>query len=77
MGGRLTRGDADLRRDGKLRVPHITHARRLHENTSQMHKRARRSMRRPRSSWLSSVTKTPSISGFQHFGVGHFVNGLV
>jgi hypothetical protein len=62
----LTSGDADLRRDGKLRVPHITPARRLRGNTSQRHKRARPSMRRSRSSWLSSVTKTPSICGFQH-----------
>jgi hypothetical protein len=58
--------NADLRRDGRSRVPHITHGRRLHGNCCQMRKRARRSMRRLRSSWLSLVTKTPSISGFQH-----------
>jgi hypothetical protein len=40
----------DLRRDGRLRVPHITHARRPPENTYPKPTRARRLTTRPRSS---------------------------
>ena len=55
----------DLRRDGRSRVQHTTHARRQHENNCRMPKRARRLTTRPRSSWLSTATR--HISGVNSF----------
>lgn len=49
--------ELDLRRDGRLRVPHTTPARRPHEDNYRMPRRARRLTTRPRSSWLSSATR--------------------
>lgn len=47
----------DSRRDGRLRVPHITPGRRLPGDNSPRPRRPRRLMRRPSSSWLSTATR--------------------
>jgi hypothetical protein len=58
----------DLRREERLRVPHTTSARRLHDDNSPRPRRAQRLTTRRRSNWLSSATR--------HHGV-NFSNGLV
>jgi len=56
---------ADLRRDGRLREPHTTNARRPHEDNSLTPRRAPRLTTRPRSSWLSSATRpSPGVNYF-------------
>lgn len=55
----------DSRRDGRLREPHTTNARRPHVDNSPTPRRAPRLTTRPRSSWLSSATR-------QHHGVHYF-----
>lgn len=50
-------GFADSRREERSRVPHTTPARRPHEDNSPMLRRAPRLTRRPRSNWLSTVTR--------------------
>jgi hypothetical protein len=65
----------DLRREERLRAPHTTSARSLHENTLPRPRRAQRSTTRPRRRWLSSVTKfhhsiDPYICGRNWFEMG-------
>merc|ERR1711900_115752 len=55
----------DLRRDGRLREPHTSNARRPHEDNSLTPRRALRLTTRPRSSWLSSATRpSPGVNYF-------------
>jgi hypothetical protein len=78
----------DSRRDGRLRVPHTTPARRPHEDNYRMPRRARRLTTRPRSSWLSTATRQHGVNFrdvwvvgnlwavFFSFSANRFVNAL-
>jgi hypothetical protein len=63
--------DVDSRRDGRSRVRHTMLARRLHEDNSQMPRRAQRSMIRPRSSWQATVTRSFGVNFREVWCVGN------
>jgi hypothetical protein len=50
--------ETGLRRDGRLREQHTTNAKRRPESNYLRPRKARRLVRRPRSSWLSTVTRS-------------------